>query len=143
MFFFKRILNMFKHRNHTKLKKVCRFPSNHCSFVCIAFFMVMNNDFCILWQPPPKSHGDLITNCTWGTHFMKPLFDGPPSSFKCINYFPFSIMFWIVITLLMSKRSFKLCISLRFWGFFCVWIFILWKKLILWKLQKEIFTKRY
>jgi hypothetical protein len=66
--------------------------------LCSLFFSwSWTHDFYIFLQLPLEPHGDLKWNCTQVTHFMKLVFDGSPSGFKCINHF------LLVITPLWAK----------------------------------------
>ncbi len=146
MFLFKSMLHIFGHKNHTIWWKMCNFPSSHYSCVFIVFFMVMNTWFLHPFTTSLRSPWGLdmklyISNTfhetsIWWRTFVKiqmhrPLLAHFPRCFECS-----------IIAPLMSKGGSELCISFKFKKMFCVWNFTLWKNLIImWKLQKETFTK--
>jgi len=56
--------------------------------LCSLFFSwSWTHDFYIFLRLPLEPHGDLKWNYTQVTHFMKLVFDGSFSDFKCINHF--------------------------------------------------------
>ncbi len=96
MFFLKSILNISRHMNHTKWKKVWSFPSNHYSFVLIVFLMwSQTHGFHILLQLPLEPLWGYNTKLyTDNTYFMKLVFDGPPSCSSTASC-PCSMMLWL------------------------------------------------